>query len=355
MRMVQLRSNPMFSESLENPKPIIFWLRVVIFMVFAMVFIGGITRLTDSGLSMVEWKPIVGSIPPLNEAQWQEAFDKYQAFPEFKKINYHMELDEFKKIFFWEYFHRLWGRLIGLVFFVPMLFFTIQKKIPSALFKKLSLAFVLGGSQGLLGWYMVKSGLVDRPDVSHFRLCAHFMLALTIMGYVYFLILQLKHPERNFKWGSQCSKFIMGFSFVLIVQYIYGAFVAGLDAGLTHNTFPKMGRYWIPAEINLENLLSLALFNNVVVIQFIHRGFAYTLFIFALFMLYKSRSVGDLKLKRSMQLIGLLVFVQFSLGIATLLSLVSIAFASMHQVVAVFLFLVTVSAVFYSLTKSKTI
>ena len=168
----------------RNP-PITIWLWTVSFMVLMMVLIGGVTRLTDSGLSMVDWKPIMGAIPPLNDAEWNKAFDMYKAYPEFKKVNFEMDLAGFKSIFFWEYFHRLFGRLIGLVFFLPYMYFLVRKELNSRLNLKLIIALLLGGSQGLMGWYMVQSGLVDRPDVSHFRLAAHLGLAFLILGYLY--------------------------------------------------------------------------------------------------------------------------------------------------------------------------
>lgn len=223
-------------------RSIIIWLVFVCLMIFAMVIIGGITRLTDSGLSMVEWKPLMGAIPPLTEAEWLRVFDLYKQYPEYQKVNSGMELSEFKFIFFWEYFHRLFGRLIGVVFFIPYVYFLFKKKIEKKLNKKLFIAFILGGLQGLMGWYMVKSGLIDRPDVSHFRLAAHFGLALTIIGYIFWIILgQINFSNQKLIYYPKLFWSLAILLVILSVQIIYGAFVAGLDAGLAYNTFPTMG------------------------------------------------------------------------------------------------------------------
>ena len=203
----------------QTQKPVIYWLYTIMAMVFAMVFIGGVTRLTDSGLSMVDWKPLMGAIPPLNEQQWQDAFAKYQAFPEFQKVNFDMNLAGFKKIFFWEYFHRLFGRLVGIVFFFPFVYFVWKNKIKKNQRFKVFIGFILGGLQGLLGWYMVKSGLVNKPDVSQFRLAAHLMLAFIIIGYLYYIVLVIKNPKR--KNTHYKSKLIPFFSLLLVVQIIF--------------------------------------------------------------------------------------------------------------------------------------
>ena len=181
----------------NHKKPIIIWLVLICLLIFFMIMIGGITRLTDSGLSMVEWKPLLGIIPPLNDTEWIESFKKYQQYPEFQKVNHTMTLSEYKFIFFWEYFHRLTGRLIGLVFFFPMVYFWIKKYFVGNFKYKILLGFILGGAQGIMGWYMVMSGLIDRPDVSHFRLAAHFGLALLILSYLSWLIFDL-YFERRF-------------------------------------------------------------------------------------------------------------------------------------------------------------
>jgi len=331
-------------------KAIIIWLSFIIVMVFAMVFIGGVTRLTDSGLSMVDWKPIMGAIPPLTQSEWQAAFLKYQAYPEFNKVNFHMNLEDFKQIYFWEYFHRLFGRLIGLVFIIPFLYFSFKKKISKAFGKKVFVAFILGGMQGLMGWYMVKSGLVNRPDVSQYRLSAHLLLAFVIIGYVYFLILQLRNPGRTKVSNKPVSKILILFFTVLILQITYGAFVAGLDAGLTHNTFPKMGRTWIPNDMFTHVPTWINFFENIAAVQFVHRYIGWALIFLGAFIFTKLKKINDVLQKKYVKLILIMLVIQFLLGISTLVLLVPISIASLHQLGAVILFLLTINALYFSFT-----
>lgn len=336
-------------------KQILIWLGITLGMLFCMVFIGGVTRLTDSGLSMVEWRPLLGAIPPMNEAQWLEVFDKYKQFPEYQIVNQRMNLEEFKFIFFWEYFHRLFGRLIGVVFILPYLFFFLRRKLNKEWNRKLLFALFLGASQGLLGWFMVMSGLVDRPDVSHFRLAAHFSLAVLIIGYIFWMMLDLlpyrgavKTPEI-----ATAKKLLAYFSPVLAIQIVYGAFVAGLDAGIGYNTFPKMGRYWIPKILTgEESFLVMAVSSNVGV-QFVHRCFGWALFAFAVYFLYFALSkLPNGKLRRDFIGISALVLLQFILGVLTLLTNVAISLASAHQMVACVLVIMTVK-VFYDVTRGE--
>lgn len=335
----------------KNYKSVIFWLYTVAFMVFCMVFIGGVTRLTDSGLSMVDWRPLMGAIPPLNEQEWLKVFNDYRAYPEYQLINKGMSLSDFKFIFFWEYFHRLFGRLIGLAFFVPFVYFLIKKKFNSSQIKKLTIAFILGGLQGLMGWYMVKSGLVNKPDVSHFRLASHLSLAFIIIGYIYWLILEFKYPQRVWDFSKKAKKMIVCFFVLLSIQIVYGGFVAGLDAGLTHNTFPKMGRMWIPRDLTLETLFSTAIFYNEVIIQFIHRTFAWALSILAIVLFVRTKKLDDFMQVKSYKIMILGLGVQFVLGVATLVMLVPLSLASAHQVMACLLFVLCVRSLFYTFTK----
>ena len=331
----------------EN-RSLVFWLYSISFMVLCMVLIGGITRLTDSGLSMVDWKPIMGIIPPLNEAEWLSAFQKYQAFPEYKLINSNkgMDLNGFKAIFFWEYFHRLFGRLIGLVFIIPYIYFLIRKKIPKNFKRKLIIAFVLGGLQGLMGWYMVKSGLVNEPDVSHYRLAAHLSLAFIIIAYIYWIVLSLKF--QNYRFVSLLKdKKVFFFGLLLCIQIVFGALVAGLDAGLTHNTFPKMGRVWVPESVfsfvNLDDYL-----HNKVAVQFIHRCFAWLLLFSGLVLFFKRKSLSDFMHQKARVMVFATLCLQFLLGVMTLLMYVPISIASMHQVVACILLLAYVRMIYFS-------
>lgn len=337
----------------DRSSSIIIWLKTISAMVFAMVFIGGITRLTDSGLSMVDWKPIMGAIPPLSESDWLIAFDKYKAYPEFRLLKSSMDLDGFKAIFFWEYFHRLFGRLIGLAFIIPYLYFLIRKSISKSLNIKLIFAFFLGGAQGLMGWYMVKSGLVNKPDVSHYRLAAHLSLAFVIIAYLYWVVLGIKNPLLKLGKGKPLSRLLISFTVLVIMQVVYGAFVAGLDAGLTHNTFPKMGRAWVPSDFYSVFTQFYNIFENPVVVQFIHRCMAWGILFFTIVFIVRLKVIDDFMQKRSFQYLIIMVVIQFLLGVFTLLNFVPISLASLHQVGACLLILLCVRCLFFSFCTAK--
>jgi cytochrome c oxidase assembly protein subunit 15 len=331
-------------------KPIINWLYIGIVMVFIMVMIGGITRLTDSGLSMVDWKPIMGTLPPMNETQWLETFDKYKESPQFKELNSHFELTDFKRIFFWEYVHRVFGRLIGLVFIFPFIFFLIKGKVSKPLLWRLLLILVLGGSQGLLGWFMVKSGLVDIPTVNHFRLAAHLMTAFLTMSVIYWVSLEIRFPkekqEASLKKFKRWNWALLG---MVALQIMYGAFVAGKDAGLMHNTWPLMdGHYIHPAAVSIDSFwYSVA--HNKSTIQFIHRSLAILVFVFALSLFWESaKKKLQGSLKRSYGIITVVVLAQFILGVLTLVLKVPITLAVLHQLGALVLLLGTIRAIYFS-------
>ncbi len=304
------------SQVKTSHKSISNWLFFVAFLVLAMAVIGAITRLTESGLSMVEWRPLIGAFPPLNEAEWQRVFALYQESPEYQKKNFGLTLDEFKQIFFWEWFHRFWGRLIGVTYALPYVYFLITKKIPKGFKLKLFLGLILGGLQGIMGWYMVKSGLVDRPSVSHFRLASHLGLAFIIYAYLLWLAFSI----RNFKatQGTFCQKRHGWIAFASLgITIIWGAYVAGLDAGLVYNTWPKMGMHWIPPE--LSSLTSI--FIDPVAVQFTHRWLAIIAAFFVLSFAWRVKSIA----------LAVMIFIQIGLGIATLLTQVHIHIAATHQ------------------------
>ncbi|MCT4641092.1 MAG: COX15/CtaA family protein [Bacteriovoracaceae bacterium] len=337
---------------MKYDKAVVTWLYLVCFLVFSMVFIGGITRLTDSGLSMVDWKPLMGAIPPLNEVQWNTVFDKYKQFPEYNQVNYSMTLSQFKFIFFWEYFHRLMGRLVGVVFFFPFVYFWFKGKINGHK-GKLFVAFLLGGSQGLLGWYMVKSGLVDRPDVSHFRLAAHLFLAFIIIGFIFWITfeMKLKHilkPVLN----KKLLKILSVFFFLLCFQIIYGAFVAGLDAGIGFNTWPLMAGSFISKSAYSAGSLWVNIFYNPVMIQFIHRTIAILLLIIGFLLYFNVRGLENSVQKKSIIYCLVILFLQFVLGVSTLVLEVPIWAASIHQVVACILFVLTLRSIYIFSRKS---
>jgi len=323
-------------------KPVAIWLLVCCVLVFAMVVVGGVTRLTDSGLSIVEWKPILGTIPPLSESDWEEIFEKYHKTPQYKKVNQGMSPDEFKNIFWWEYFHRLLGRVIGLVFLIPFLYFSLRKRIDRPLGLKLAGIFLLGGLQGLMGWYMVKSGLVDNPHVSQYRLTAHLSLAFIIFAAMFHVALKLLFPAGTLHEDNRIhslyrfSQAIIGLIFLMVLS---GGFVAGIHAGLAYNTFPLMNGHFIPPEIFTMEPWYRNFFDNMATVQFDHRIIAWILAILVPIFWFKSRR---LTLPSSTQLAcNLLLFmliVQIGLGIATLLMVVPLPLAVAHQAGAMLLF-----------------
>lgn len=303
-------------------------------MVAAMVIIGGITRLTHSGLSMSNWNLIMDAIPPLNEADWNHAFEQYKQFPEYQKVNSHFELADFKAIFFWEYLHRMIGRLIGLVFIIPFVIFLFRKSLPKKLILQCLVLFGLGALQGFLGWFMVKSGLVDRPSVSHYRLAIHLSAAFLTFCYIVWVVLSILRPDT----GNRVSKRLAVLSRILVVvisiQILLGAFVAGLKAGLVFPTWPKMGADWIPPMVMdaLRTDGMISLFEQPVSVQFLHRAFAYAVVLLVGYIRVVSRKE---KLDRSQEnsirfLLGMVVL-QFALGVFTLLYLVPVWLGVMHQ------------------------
>jgi cytochrome c oxidase assembly protein subunit 15 len=318
------------------------WLLVCCALVFAIVVVGGVTRLTNSGLSIVEWQPIIGTIPPLSQSDWEEVFEKYHQTPQYKKINLGMSLEEFKAIFWWEYFHRLLGRVIGLAFFIPFLYFIVRKEIDRPLGLKLAGIFVLGGLQGAMGWYMVKSGLVDNPHVSQYRLTAHLGLAIVIYGAMLWVALGLLFPGGISHGNSRLRslrRFSIALTALIFVMILSGGFVAGIRAGLAYNTFPLMNGHFIPPEIFMLEPWYRNFFDNMATVQFDHRMIAWTLAILVPVFWFKSRDLplpGAAHLACSLLL--LMLAVQIGLGIATLLLVVPLPLAASHQAGAVLLF-----------------
>lgn len=313
----------------QDARAVALWLFAVAGLVALMVVIGGLTRLTESGLSMVEWKPITGWLPPLSEAAWAAEFEKYKQFPEYQKINIGMTLEGFKGIFWLEYIHRLLGRLIGVAFALPMIVFWIGGRIPAGMKPHLVLMFLLGGSQGALGWFMVASGLVDHPDVSHYRLTAHLGLAFFIYAYLLWGALSLiRHGRMARATGGIAAIFTV----VVFLQVLSGGLVAGMNAGLAHNTWPLMEGAFIPDGLLIVEPWWHNFTENALTVQFQHRMLAYTVFVLALVtsLMLKQRAPTGLRH-------GLLtaVLVQVSLGIATLLMHVPVALGTLHQAGAV--------------------
>lgn len=316
-------------------KALALWLLVCAAMVFAMALIGAITRLTESGLSMVEWRPLIGTLPPLDELEWQRVFDLYRETPEYQNKNFGMELVEFKNIFFWEWFHRLWGRMIGMVYALPFFGFLIAKKIDRQKFWPLFGLLILGGCQGLMGWYMVQSGLVDRPSVSHYRLAAHLGLAFIIFGLLWRQALQFINPDASMILEPTDKKYYTYTwvpLFLFSITFLWGAFVAGLDAGMIYNEFPLMGGRWIPSDMWHLPIWWQNFLDNHAGVQFTHRVLAMITGMAVIVSWYKTSALWfSTTIRRlSWAMLGV-VLIQISLGILTLLSQVNIVLATLHQ------------------------
>ena len=304
------------------------WLAICAATIFGMILLGGVTRLTESGLSMVDWRPIMGVVPPLSTADWVYLFDQYKLFPEYRLVNQGMSLEEFKQIFWFEYLHRMLGRLIGILFFVPLMVFLWLGKVKSSLKPHLLFLLFLGGCQGFMGWYMVKSGLVDRPDVSHYRLTAHLGLAVAIYAYIVWLTIGLFSPSRH----RTNEPAVMTFAVIALVyvMILSGGFVAGTNAGLSFPTWPLMGDSFIPAALYSQGLLSA--FEQVTTIHFNHRMLAYVTG--AILIALATRGLltsSDSRVRLASVLMLVAVSLQIILGISTVLSHVHIPIAAGHQ------------------------
>lgn len=318
------------------------WLFSVAGLVFLMIVVGGITRLTESGLSMVEWRPVTGWLPPLTFDAWQAEFAKYKAFPEYQKVNRGMTLGEFQMIYAWEFGHRLLGRIIGLAFFVPMVFFIVIGRIRGRETVWFLFLLVAGGSQGALGWYMVQSGLVDDPDVSQYRLAAHLGLAFLIFALLWLTALKIRAEGRP---KPELSMDIRGpavtVAVLVFLQIMVGAFVAGTNAGFTINTWPTMDGDLIPPGLFDMQPWWLSAFEDVVTIQFVHRVTAYLIVVAAIWMFIRFRNAGA---RRAGTMVLHLVVLQIVLGIATLIAVVPVWLGALHQATAVAVWAVSLSA-----------
>ncbi len=320
------------------------WLLLSAFLVFAMVVVGGVTRLTHSGLSIVEWQPLVGTVPPLSDAQWHELFLKYQQTPEFRQINSAMGLDGFKHIFWWEYFHRLLGRTIGVVFLLPFLWFALRRRLERPLVWKLGGIFLLGALQGGLGWFMVMSGLVADPHVSHFRLTAHLGTALAILAAELWVAMDVLRGERSVPRAPSAG-FALALAGLVYLQSLAGGFVAGLHAGLAYNTFPLMDGRVVPPGILMLDPWWMNFLYNLATVQFVHRTIAWILIVLVpLFWLRARREPLAPAARLACHAVLAALVVQVILGIATLLLRVPVPLAAAHQAGAVILLSATLWA-----------
>lgn len=324
---------------MKKNKYVVYWLLTGCVLIFIMVLVGGITRLTHSGLSISDYKLIQGTLPPMNEQAWEKAFELYKQYPEYQKLNSHFDLEDFKEIYFWEWLHRVIGRFIGIVFILPFLYFLFTKKLDRPTIKKCLVLLFLGGFQGFLGWYMVKSGLVDRPDVSHFRLAAHLITAFITFAYSLWVALDLIYPTQK-EIKKPIRNLIQITYALLLLQIIWGAFVAGLDAGFIHNHWPLMSEgklihetVYIEQQPVIKNF-----FEGKSGVQFVHRYMAYIVVGFIALIWVRSRKIQRTPLQeKGLQSLVFLVFLQFVLGVLTIIYAVPLWLGVAHQIGAFFL------------------
>jgi len=331
----------------ENNKFISLWLLLITFLVALIIIVGGLTRLTDSGLSITKWNLFTGIFPPISPNDWEKSFSLYKKIPEYKLLNSSMSLDQFKIIYWWEYVHRLLGRAIGLLFLLPLIYLTIKKKLSKKNIISFYFILLLMLLQGFVGWYMVKSGLVDRTDVSQYRLSLHLTLAIIIFCILFWNYLK-NINQNNFESNVKISFYLpVIFLIILILQISLGAFVSGLDAGQIYQSWPLMNQSYFPDDSMFRDLFSFKVFETPSLVQFIHRNVAYIMLVFFLVILFIVFNNNDLAyLKKTAILVFLFLLLQFFLGILTVIFGAQIFFASMHQLGSIILLTVTLILVF---------
>jgi cytochrome c oxidase assembly protein subunit 15 len=323
-------------KSVSETRPIGIWLLLCAGMVFGMAVLGAITRLTGSGLSMVDWQPVQEFLPPLGAADWQAQFAAYQQSPQYRLLNAGMSLADYRHIFFWEWFHRLWGKLIGVAFLLPFLWFVATGRIGRSLIPKLALLFLLGGLQGFVGWFMVRSGLVDRPSVSHYRLAMHLALALALYAALLWAGLAAIRGQRSEVRKTTLRPHAWLALACIALTMVWGAFVAGLQAGLIYNTFPLMGGHLMPSEMWFLHPLWLNVFANHAAVQFTHRMLALTTALVVLVLAIRGTNPRQPQAIRHTAIaLGLAVIAQVSLGIATVVYAVPVPLGALHQAGAI--------------------
>jgi cytochrome c oxidase assembly protein subunit 15 len=319
-----------------NPKinnQLSIWLILMFWIISIMIVVGGITRLTDSGLSITKWQLFSGLLPPLNQNDWVLYFNLYKEIPEFKLQNYNMNIQEFKVIFWWEWAHRFLGRLIGITYLVPLIYFSFKIQVYKLL--NLYLIFFLICFQGFIGWYMVSSGLIDRIDVSHFRLSIHLLTAFIILSLIFWNYLRIKKGDVILNKMSSIIPFL--FLILIFTQIVIGAFVSGMDAGKIYNSWPFMGSSYFPDDNDLINLFKLSAFSDPSLVQFMHRNLAYVIIIFYLYIFYKVYKNRMYELYKPINIVGLFIILQIILGVFTIIYGAQIYIASMHQISSIFL------------------
>ena len=340
----------MYSQNSHLNYQLKIWLFLLLWLVILIILVGGLTRLTDSGLSITTWELFVGLIPPLSNDKWINYFDLYKTIPEFSEQNFNMTLNEFKVIFWWEWIHRQLGRLIGLTVLLPLIYFTIKHGL--WILRRFGIIFILVCFQGFIGWYMVSSGLVDRVDVSHYRLSLHLVTAFIILSVIFWKILQIKNiPKTGISIRLYLFKF---FLLLLFLQLIIGAFVSGMDAGTVYNTWPLMGTSYFPDDSKILEFLNISFFNNPSIVQFVHRNLAYLIVIIYAYLLFLVIRENNRIFIKPILLIGVSLFLQVILGVMTLLSGVKITYASLHQINSIFIILTTLYFLYISKYKKLT-
>ena len=327
------------------------WLLILLSLIILIILVGGLTRLTDSGLSITTWELFAGFLPPLTNDKWVDYFNLYKTIPEYQEQNFNMTLDEFKLIFWWEWAHRQLGRLIGLITLLPLLYFAIKNGL--WVVKRYGIIFILVCLQGFLGWYMVSSGLVNRIDVSHYRLSIHLFTAFIILSMVFWNILKLTKLQIN--QISIKLFFIKFFLVLLFIQLIIGAFVSGMDAGTIYNTWPLMGASYFPDDSKMIEFLNISVFDNPSIVQFLHRNLAYLIMIVYIFLLISIFKETNKIFRKPILIIGISLFLQVALGVLTILSGVKIIYASLHQINSILIILSTLYFLYISRYEKKTI
>ena len=335
----------------EYSKFIIYWLISLLIFIGLIVVVGGLTRLTDSGLSITTWDVVSGILPPLNNEQWENVFDLYKEIPQFYLLNQSMTLSEFKIIYYWEYIHRVLGRILGLMFLIPFVFIYFKKILNKNYNRNFFILFLLILLQGTVGWYMVKSGLVDNTTVSHYRLAIHLNLALILFSAIYWYFLNILHQKNKIFFSINNNIIPKIFILLIFLQITFGAFTSGLDAGKIYQTWPLMNNYFYPDDLRLSDILVPQIFNEPSFVQFIHRKLAYIIFLYVLFMTFFIFYKKDLVMYKSSYLLLITIFVQIVLGILTLLSGAYIWIASLHQFSTILLLL---SSIYFYYNSLKT-
>ena len=327
-----------------------YWLISLLSLIGVIVIVGGLTRLTDSGLSITTWDIVEGILPPLTSSQWQETFNLYKKIPQYFLLNQNMTMSEFKVIYYWEYIHRILGRILGLLFIIPFVYIYFKKILNKEYIQNLFFLSILILIQGTVGWYMVKSGLVENTTVSHYRLAIHLNLAFILFSAIFWYFLNIRFNKNKIFFDFKFNNiYIKAFIFLVFLQITFGAFTSGLDAGQIYQTWPLMNNYFFPDDLTINNLIFSQIFNEPSFVQFVHRKLAYIIFFYVLVMSFFVFYKKETYMYNSTYFLLLMIFIQLSLGIFTLLSGAHIWIASLHQISTIFLLISSIYFYYKSL------